>query len=277
MSGVLGAVTTTIPGFPTGGTGPGFSSGSSTLTVPGASSTGSGVVNSVLGVSSIASALIEVVALVTVLSVVGIVVIAVVANRADPDPTGRRPQSVYFFMVSYVAITTAISGSAYVVAAILVLTAHHTASVGHDIDRLLLAGALVTIVSLCVLSVHVRRGLTLARADDSLSNPSKRVGQTYVAVVSFVSILVVLVTSVLAIYTLFAIAAPGTFGSFGGRGWAARVLIESVYLLLVATYLLWRHSSLLTPGLGIFARKVSGSGGIGSAPLGEPPAPQPLG
>src|ERR1700734_673899 len=32
-----------------------------------------------------------------VLSLIGVLVIIVVANRADPDPSGRRPQAVYYF------------------------------------------------------------------------------------------------------------------------------------------------------------------------------------
>ncbi len=279
MSGVLGGVPTTIPGFATGGAGSGFSTGSSTLPTPSGSS-GSGFVNSTLGLSSLAGALVEVVAVAAMFSLVGILIIAVVANRADPDPTGRRPQSVYFFIVSYITLTTAITGSAFVVGSLLVLTAHHPASVGHVIDRLLLASVLLTVVSLVLLSVHLRRGLTLARADDAPSSPSRRVGQSYVSVVAFVSILVVLAASVLVIYLLLSIAAPGTFGSFGGRGWATRILIESVYLAVVAAFVIWRHSSLLTPGLGIQSRNGSGPGEAGSAqpggPLGGPQPSPPL-
>ncbi|MGA2835387.1 MAG: hypothetical protein ABSF84_02200 [Acidimicrobiales bacterium] len=277
MSGVLGAVTTTIPGLSTGGAIPGFSTGSTQIPTPSVGSSGSGIVDSTLGLSSLAGALIEVVAVAAVFAAVGIVIIAVVANRAEPDPTGRRPHSVYFFVVSYVTITTAITGSAFAVAALLVLTAHHSSAVGHVTDRLLLVSLLIMLVSLLVLGAHLRRGLALARTDDSPSGPSRRVGQSYVSVVAFVSILVVLAASVVAIYMVFAIAAPGTFGSIGGRGWAARVLVESLYLVVVAAVVIWRHSSLLAPGLGILSGKVTGPGEAGSVHPGEPPTPRPLG
>lgn len=254
---------------------PGLSTGSSSS--EGIANSGSGFVGSTLGLSSLAGALVELVAVVAMTALVGILIIAVVANRADPDPTGRRPQSVYFFVVSFVTIATAIAGSALVVAAILWLTAHHSSSADNAIDRLLLVSILITLVSLLLLTLHLRRGLILARADSSSSSPSRRVGQSYVSVVAFVSILVLLVASIVSIYLIFSLAAPSTFGSFGGRGSAARILVESVYLAAVALFVIWRHSSLVTPGLGIFSNKLGDSGPVGAARIGEPPTTQPPG
>jgi hypothetical protein len=217
-------------------------------------------------VASIASALVEAMAVAVMIALVGVVIIAVVANRSEPDPTGRRPQSVYFFIVSFVTITVAISGSAIIVASLLGLSASHPSSVGKVLVRLLLVSVLITAVSLLLLAVHLRRGLLLARADDSVLSPSRRIGQSYVSVVAFVAIMVVLVMAVVSIYLLFSIAAPGTFGSFGGRAWATRILIETLYLGVVAAYVLWRHSSLLSPKLAILGRTVSGPPSSGSAP-----------
>jgi hypothetical protein len=187
-------------------------------------------------------------------ALVGIIIIAVVANRADPDPAGRRPQSVYFFVVSFVTITTGIFGSALFVAALLWLTAHHSSSAGHSIARLMLVSALIFAISLWFFVSHLRHGLSLARAEGGPSGPSRRVGQSYITVVSFVSILALLLTGVLTIYLLFAVASPTTFGSFGGRSDSVRILIESLYLGLVAVLVLWTHGSLLSPRLGLFGR-----------------------
>jgi hypothetical protein len=209
------------------------------------------------------------------ISVVGLVIIAVVANRADPDPTGRRPQSVYFFVVSFITITTTIFGSAVVVATVLGFTAHHSSSVAHSLTRLLLFSVLLTVVSAILLAVHVRRGLVLARADSTPSGPSRRVGQSYVSVVTFVSVLSLLLTAVVSIYLVFALAAPGTFGSFGGRGWTLRILIETAYLAVVAIVVASRHSNLLTPGLSIWSSDPGNPGSFGPAPMGVPPAPIP--
>ena len=276
MSGVLGAVTSTLPGAGAGGAGTGISGGASFVPAPSVGSSSAPLINSTFGLSSLAGALVEVLAVMVMIALVGVIIIAVVANRADPDPTGRRPQSVYFFVISFITITTAITGSALFVAAILLLTAHHSASVGHVLSRLLLASALITMVSAALLAVHLRRGLVLARADSSASSPSKRVGQSYVSVVAFVSILVVLVASIVSIYLVFAIVTPTTFGSFGGRAWSVRILVETVYLAAVAAFVVWRHSSLLTPGLSIWSRSAGGSGSLGFPAMGEPPAPRPL-
>jgi hypothetical protein len=278
MSGVVGTVPSTIPGFSSGGAGSTFTPGG-TFTPTGSSSSlgssSSGIVDSVLSVTSIAGVLVEVLAVMVVISLVGVIIIAVVANRADPDPTGRRPQSVYFFMVSFVTITTTITGSAIVVASILGLTSHHSSSVGHSLTRLLLISVLLTLVSALLLSVHLQRGLDLARADSALSGPSRRVGQSYVSVVTFVAMLSLLFTAVISIYLVFAVVAPGTFGSFGGRGWAIRILIEMVYLGAVAIFVAWRHSRFLTPGLSIWRSDPVNPGPFGPPPMGVPPAPIP--
>jgi hypothetical protein len=278
MSGVLGTVASTIPGYATGGSVPGLPSGGNFTPTPSiGSSTGSAgsIVGSTLGFTSIAGALIELVAVVSMISLVGVIIIAVVANRADPDPTGRRPQSVYFFMVSFITITTAISGSALVVATVLGLTAHHSASAGHALTRLLLVSVLLTVFSAVLLGAHLRRGLVLARGDSSPAGPSRRVGQSYVSVVSFVAVLVLLFAAVLSIYLVFALAAPGTFGSFGGRGWSVRILIEAVYLGVVAIFVAWRHGQMLSPALTFWRGDGGSPGPLGSAPSGVPSVPIP--
>jgi hypothetical protein len=147
--------------------------------------------------------------------------------------------------------------------------------VGHSLTRLLLISVLLAAVSALLLYVHLQRGLELARADSSPSGPSKRVGQSYVSVVAFVAILSLLFTAVLSIYLVFALAAPGTFGSFGGRAWTVRILIEMIYLGVVAIFVAWRHSQMLTPGLSFWRSDPGSPGSFGPAPNGVPPAPIP--
>jgi hypothetical protein len=271
---LVAASVTTIPSLPTGGglaacptgatcTGQIIGSSSGSGLGFGTSSVGSSIGSSV-GLASLAGALVEILAVLSMAALIGIVIIAVVANRAEPDPTGRRPQSVYFFVVSFITITTSIVGSAVILASVLWLTAGHASSAGHAIARLLLVGVLVFVVSVGLFVTHLRRGLGLAREAEANSNPSHRVGQSYVSVVAFVSILVLLVAGVLTVYLLFAIASPATFGSFGGRSVSVRILVESIYLALVAVLVLWTHGSLLTPRLGLFGRR--------SRPV-DPPAP----
>ena len=257
MSNLVAATVTTIPGLATSGA-TGCATASQCTTFPGQVTGGTSGLSvgssSSFGLSSIVSVAVEVLAIASVAALVGIIIIAVVANRADPDPTGRRPQSVYFFVVSFVTITTGIFGSALFVASLLLITAHHSSSAGHSILRLMLVSALIFVISLRFFLTHLRRGLGLARAEGVPSGPSHRVGQSYISVVSFVSILALLLTGVLTIYLIFAVASPTTFGSFGGRSDSVRILIESLYLGLVAVLVLWTHSSLLMPRLAVFGR-----------------------
>jgi len=205
-----------------------------------------------LGLASLAGILVDVVAVLILMGVVGLLVIVVVANRADPDPSGHRPLAVYYFAVSFITITVAIIGSAAVVSAPLRLIGHHSGSLTNSMARTVVAGGLITAVSLLLLLTHLRNGLALTRGDADSAGPSRRVGQSYVSAVSFVAILALLVIIVLSIYLLFALGAPGVFGSFGGRSSVLRVLIEALYLGLLAFAVLWSHHDLVPPGLDVF-------------------------
>lgn len=205
-----------------------------------------------LGLAPLAGALIEVLAVLALLAIVGVFVIIVVANRADPDPSGRRPQSVYYFAVSFITLSTSIIGSAVVVSGVVRLVGSHSGSITNSVARTIVIGGLVTLISLFLLITHLRRGLVLARAEDAVPSPSQRIGQSYVSAVAFVSILSLLVIGVVAAYLVFALAGPGVSGSFGGRGPSARVLVVAVYLGVIAGVVLRSHRNLVPPGLHLF-------------------------
>ncbi len=210
-------------------------------------------------------------------ALVGLVVIVVVANRADPDPSGHRPQSVFYFAVSFVTITTSIIGSAVVVSALVRLIGSHSGSITDSVARSVVLGGLVTVVGMFLLVTHLRRGLTLARADAEAPSPSRRVGQSYVSAVAFVSVVALLVVTVLSAYLVFAIAGPGVFGSFGGRTSAFRFLIDTVYLGAVACLVLWTHRNLVSPGLSTFGNgfghsRPDGTPAVAAIPPLDPPA-----
>jgi hypothetical protein len=223
-----------------GSTGVGSQNGASAVTV--SQSAG-------LGISAFAGIFLDILAVMIVFSLIGVFVIVVVANRADPDPRGRRPQSVYYFVVSFVTLAIAVIGSAVVVTGVDVLVGNHSNAVSNAAARLILVGGLATVVSLVLLITHLRRGLDLARTDAS-PGPSRRVGQSYVASVAFVSVLSFLVLFVFSVYLVFALIAPGLFGSLGGRSDATRVLVVAAYLLLAAVVIWGTHRKLVTPGLG---------------------------
>jgi len=113
------------------------------------------------GLASLLGILVDVLAVITVFAIVGVVVIIVVANRADPDPSGRRPQSVYFFAVSFVTLLTSVIGSTVVVAATVQLIGHHPSSIDNEVARAVVLGGLITVVSAYLLINHLGRGVAI--------------------------------------------------------------------------------------------------------------------
>jgi hypothetical protein len=225
------------------------SSGSGGFAVSSSGSQGSALGSS-SGLFPIAGIVVEVLALFIGVAIIGLFIIIVVANRADPDATGRRPQSVYFFAVSFVTLVTTIIGSMVVVFSVVDLIGHHGPGIGNAVARAVVLGGLITLLSGALLRIHLRRGVALVGSDPA--SPSRRVAQSYVSGVAFVSVLILLVVSILAVYLLFALGGPGVFGSFGGRTPAVRDLIDAVYVGLVAVTVLLTHRNLVTPGLQFF-------------------------
>jgi len=243
ISALLSGVTTSGGGLTAS------SPGSSALLSP---TTSSSSITQVGGALTVAAIVVEVLAVLAVMAVVGLFVIIVVANRADPDPSGRRPQSVYYFAVSFVTLVTTIAGSIVVVTSLVRLIGGHTSGIGNATARAVVLGALLTVVSGFLLRTHLRRGVTLAGSEET--TPSRRVGQSYVSAVSFLAVLVLLVVTIFSVYLVFALAGPGVFGSFGGRTASFRYLIDAVYIALVAGLVLYTHRRLVPPGLPFLGR-----------------------
>jgi len=205
------------------------------------------------GSSSVAGLLVGIGVVVLTLAVVGVFVIVVVANRAEPDPKGRRPFSVYCFAVSFVTLWTAVIGSITVVTGVVQLIGSHSGyhgsslhPIGDQAARSAVFGALITLVSLAVLIFHLKKGLGFASDEGSQGGPSRRVAQSYVAAVSFISILIGVGAIVFSIYAIFEISGPGIFtSSYGGRIPTLRYLIDALYILLVAVLILMTHRKLV--------------------------------
>lgn len=163
-----------------------------------------------------------------------------------------RAKVPFYFAVSFVTLATTVLGSALVVSGVVVLVGNHSHSVSNPAARAIVFGGLITIVSAFLLTLHLRRGLALARADRESQGPSERVGQSYISSVAFVSVISLLVLGVFSVYLIFALAGPGVFGSLGSRSDTVRVLIVAVYLYVVAVVVLWTHRKLLKPELELF-------------------------
>jgi hypothetical protein len=207
----------------------------------------------------------EVFAFVAALSLVGVLVIIVVANRADPDPSGRRPQSVYCFAVSFMTLSLAIVGSAIALAGVVSVAGRHSNATTNGAARAIVLGGLIALVGLVLFALHLRRGLDLARAEGQPPGPSRRVGQSYISSIAFVSVVSFVVFSIFSVYVVFMLIAPNVFGSLGGRADSLRVLIVALYLWVVAIVVLVTHRGLLTPELELFGRPGAAAGSAGNA------------
>jgi hypothetical protein len=266
MSALL-AVATTL--YPNGVTPTVPVSGPTAPVIGGSGGGSSGFIPVTQGGTDVVGFIVVLAAAVLVLGLLGVFVVLVVANRADPDPTGRRPRVVYHFFVSFITVLTAVAGSVLAVWSLFGLVGSHATPLGDDIARAVVLGGLVTGASLMVLVTHLQRGVELARIGTDPSDPSRRVGQSYMSAVSVVFILIELTTAVLSLYLVFAVIAPGVFGSFGGRSDALRDLLDAVYLSLLAATVLRTHRNLLPPGL--WSHDGSTEPGMGGASAGSMP------
>ncbi len=207
-------------------------------------------VSSTSSLLTIAGVVVEVLALFAFMAIIGLVIIIVVANRADPDPTGRRPQSVYYFAVSFVTLVTSIVGSIVVVFSLVALIGHHGSGAGDATARACVLGALITVASFVLLRTHLLRGVSLVGSETT--SPTRRVAQSYASAVAFLSILILLVVTILVVYLIFVLVGPGVFGSLGGRTSAWRALLDALYVGAVAGLVLRTHRNLVSPGLQFF-------------------------
>jgi hypothetical protein len=200
-------------------------------------------------------------------------VILIVANRADPDPTGRRPAVVYAFSVSFITLFVTLFSTFIIVTRLWSLIGtHHPSTTAEQVDdlfgtssgisgpvakhpygdsvaRAVVIALLLAVVAGFVYLKHVRAG-ERATAGVMLADPSGRVRSSYAAAVSFVCVVIAVISTVVAAYQMFRLVAPGVFnsGGSGSRVGALRILLPLVYLALASLVLLRRHVRQLPPG-----------------------------
>lgn len=195
--------------------------------------------------------------LVLLLGVVGVFVVIVVANRADPDPTGRRPFVVYLFGVSFIALWTSLIGSAAVVSSLVQLIGRTTSlsfgaihPVGDAVARGVVLGGLIFLASLVAIVLHLPRGRAIVAEEDSLVAPSLRTARSYGSAACFLAVLVMIIALVAGIYAVFQLVAPGVFQG-RGRIPALRSIIEAGWVVLASGAILAAHLKMAGPGFGI--------------------------
>src|SRR3984957_4632899 len=208
--------------------------------------------------------------------VIGTLIIVIVANRAEPDRSGWRPWSVYFFGMSFVAVFVTLFGTFAIILGLVQLIGTHQVSsfgfpsspsvhpIGDAVTRVIVLSGLITLVAAALLATHIRRALALPEWRRGEHGPINRVAQSYVGAVCFVSLVVAATAFVSAGYQLFRVIAPGVFELSGPRVGAVRVLLASLYLMIASVVVAILHAQ-MPPG-GFFKFAGARSKGSGSDP-----------
>jgi hypothetical protein len=236
--------------------------------------------NSIVPVPSLVSAAALVVLLVVfaVLAVIGIFVIIVVANRADPDPSGRRPLVVYYLAVSFFAVFAVLVGTFAAVTSLSELIGTHVGSsgaaihpLGDAVARSVVLAGLVAAIGTILLVTHVPRGLGLSGGADGRRGPAGRVAQSYATSVAFVAVAIASVSAIVLIYEVVRILGPGVFLLSGNRVDGLRTVVPAAYLMLASILLAVVHIRLLPPDVRGFVPFSRGATPPGpSTPAGQP-------
>ncbi len=170
--------------------------------------------------------------------------IVIVSNRAEPDPRGLRPRSVYLFGMSFVTLQLTYAGLVLIATSLIALIAPHFDPLTNVVAREVVIGSLLVVLAGGTWLLHVRKGIEAARGEDG-TGPNARVMKSYGGVVCFVYFLQMLVALGFAIYLLFELIAPGVFGGAGAsRSGILAELLDFVFVMVVSAFAVAIHSSL---------------------------------
>jgi hypothetical protein len=203
-----------------------------------------------------------------------VLVVVIVANRAEPDPRGMRPYTVYLFGMSFVTLQLTFAGSVLIMTALFSLIAPHYSPMGNAIAREVVIGALFVVIAGSVWVLHLRRGIATAGGDSGPVQPNTRVMNSYAGVVAFVYLLELVFAFGIAVYMLLALIAPGIFGSLGStRSGTLALLLDLVYIMVASAIVLMIHANL---GPSVFPpHPARPSVGTPTAPATAPASPPP--
>jgi len=174
-----------------------------------------------------------------------LLVVLIVANRAEPDPRGMRPYTVYLFGMSFVTLQLTFAGSVLIMTALFSLIAPHYSPMGNAVAREVLIGGLFVVIAGSVWVLHMRRGIDTAGGDAGPAQPNTRVMNSYAGIVAFVYLLELILSFGIAVYLLFALIAPGVFGSLGSsRSGTLALLLDLTYIMVASAIVLMIHANL---------------------------------
>jgi hypothetical protein len=206
-------------------------------------------------VGAVVGTYVSVLVLLIVLASVGSIVtyiIIVVANRAEPDPTGKRTSAIYHAGTAFVALWLELAGVITIFVTLFGLIGASAAPsfsnevhpLGDATIRGITIGLLLSIVGGYTALTHRVKAIELSIGDESAASPSKRIVRSYAAVVSFISVIVVVVTSLLVLWALLGLIAPGVYQT-GGRLADFRLLLDEATVLAVFSWTLTTHRHLV--------------------------------
>jgi hypothetical protein len=174
-----------------------------------------------------------------------VLIIVIVANRAEPDPRGMRPHTVYLFGMSFVTLQLTFGGSVLIMTALFSLIAPHYGPMGNAVAREVVIGALFVVIAGSVWVLHLRRGIEVAGGDSGPVQPNTRVMNSYAGVVGFVYLLELIISFGVAVYLVLALIAPGVFGSVGSsRSGTLALLLDLTYVMVASAIVLMIHANL---------------------------------
>src|SRR4051794_29973304 len=150
----------------------------------------------------------------------GVFVVVVVANRAEPDPSGRRPALVYSLGVAFLtSFVTLFATTAFVAALCRLIGSHsdrmqflpgsvtvivgHRHPLGDSVARMAVLSGIVALIAGVVCWLHQRAAARASADVIAPIDPLARVRSSYVAAVSFVSVFIVVVAAVVVVYDVF--------------------------------------------------------------------------
>jgi hypothetical protein len=179
-------------------------------------------------------------------------IIIVVANRAEPDPTGKRTSVIYHVGTAFLTLWIEIAGVITVFATLFGLigaggTSFGSSAVHPLLDstvRGLTIGLILSIVGGLVTLTHRGKAVELAESDSSEASPAKRVVRSYAAVVTFISALVMVVTVLVGLWSLLGLIAPGIYET-GSRTLDLRTLLDEATVLAVFAWVFSTHRRLV--------------------------------
>ena len=247
------------------------------------------------GVLSIVFLVVAVILLLPLL-IGGVFVVVVVANRAEPDPSGRRPALVYALGVAFLTLfITLFAATGFVASLCRLIGSHggmpqfysdfggirggHEHPLGDSVARAAVMTGIIAIIAGVVCWLHLRAAARAAEPAVTGLDPLARVRSSYIAAVSFVSVFLIVGASVVVIYDIFRGIAPGVFSASGNGGSVEvlRTMIPALFLALAAGAILVAHLRKAPPPFqpGVFGRWFGGSGPVVAAPVEvvEEPAP----